>query len=258
MLRSLTSLIFIVSSMACVSPLEPLTQDRGIPETLKMLGIQRDHEEGSETAAHVVVIKDRHSARPGFHRVRPQLRNIQRDHRRLIAYLVTRSYGILGCEQPVGLLFENESAAKEFRIIKRHMRPLAELDEYGVFQPARFAMMWPESLAVHGVEDEELYELDRNTWETYVKAMALARRKNRSMSQRNESLKTAARALGLMDKNVHARGEAAARNLVALMQEMGSPRGILLLGGAHIPAALTELRRHSIAFDVFESTHYKN
>ena len=248
-------LVLICLSCASTRP-DPLNQERAIPDTLQALGHLRESHRSTEDAAHVVVIKDRHSARPGFHRVRPQLRAIHQEHRRLVEYLSRRGFAILGCEQPLGPLLENKSAAREFRIIRRRLRPTEELDEYGVFQAARYALMWPERLEVHGVEDPELYEADRSGWETYVKAMAVARRKDRDERLRLENHRLAQAALRKMDANVRPRGMAAAANLLELMKERGMNSGILLIGGAHVPGSVEALRNAEVNFDVFESRHY--
>ncbi|MCA9321590.1 MAG: hypothetical protein KDB53_12685, partial [Planctomycetes bacterium] len=200
--------------------------------------------------------KDRHSARAGFHRVRPQLQEIQREHRLLVTHLVGLGYDLLACEQPLGPLADRKETAAEFRVIRQRLRPVEDLDEYGVFQPLRFAMLHEGRLTVVGIEDPELYAADHDAWEEFIEGTRKGKRNDRPPEERALWLERAALASRRLDRNVLPRGRAAGRNLVALMRERGSQRAVLMIGGAHVPGVVDALREADIAFDVFESAGY--
>ncbi len=245
-------LTLVVAPSCTTAP--DLPEDASPLRAMSLLGEHADHFEG-RGPRHVLVIMDRHSAKPGFRRVRPQLRRIQREHRLLVENFVRHGYRVLGCEYPYGRLEETQDTAREYRIIRTWLHPRNALDEYGVFQPLRFQLMYPR-LEVWGVEDPELHGADRASWETYVTETARARRNDQSPESRKSHLARAAGAARDLDGNVRARGRAAALNLLKILDHLGRRRGILILGGAHIPAALEVFRRRGVGYDVYRSRHY--
>ncbi len=243
----------LLSALGCTTAPD-LPENADPIQAMSVLGEHADHFEGEDPRC-VLVIMDRHSARPGFRRVRLQLRRIQREHRLLIENFLRHGYRVLGCEYPFGPLEETEDTAREYRIVRTWMYPRDTLDEYGVFQPLRFQLMYPQ-LEVWGVEDPDLHAKDRESWETYVTETARARRKDQSEADRRAHLARADRAARELNRNVRARGRAAALNLLEALDRLGRKRGILILGGAHIPAALEVFRRRGVSYDVYRSHHY--
>lgn len=250
----LLSLVFVFVSLLGCTTAPDLPKDVDPVRAMSLLGEHANHFEGKDPRR-ILVIMDRHSASPGFRRVRLQLRRIQREHRLLVENFLGHGYRVLGCEYPFGPLEETEDTAREYRIVRTWMFPKDTLDEYGVFQPLRFQLMYPE-LRVWGVEDPTLHEKDRKSWETYVAETARARRKDQSETDRAAHLAGAARAARDLNRNVSARGRAAALNLLEVLDRLGRKRGILILGGAHIPAALEVFRQRDISYDVYRSHHY--
>ncbi len=214
--------------------------------------------EAEERRGTVVLIKDRHSTFPGFQRVRPQLRQVQRDNRLLLEYLVGRGYRLLGCEFPLGPIVENDETATQYRIIRPRLRDRRELDEYGVFQPIRFQLVFRERLEVVGVEDPELLAQDLEDFDLFARARRSLGRRDIPAEDRAE-IAVRMRELHLrMAQNIAARGAAAGRNLAALMTEKELDRAVMLVGGAHAPAAAEALVAAGFRVEVFESSRYAN
>jgi hypothetical protein len=209
----------------------------------------------------VILIRDRHSTNPGFHRVRPQLAEIQGDHRRLVGFLSARGWGLLGCEYKEGPLVENDETRSQYRIIRRRMetdgRDSPFLDGWSIFQPIRYQLLFGDRLEVRGVEDAELYALDLEYFSEYKRAAAFARRRDIDEGQRREALALATQAQRALEANTDARGRAAARNLLNAMDAGERQRAILMLGGAHVPAAIEELAGAGVGYRVLESRSYR-
>ena len=61
-----------------------------------------------------------------------------------------------------------------------------------------------------------------------------------------------------LKQNINARGRLAAENLLRLMSEKKTNKAVLLLGGAHVPAALKVLEASKMDIYIFESTRYRS
>ncbi len=206
----------------------------------------------------LVVIKDRHSTRPGFHRVRPQLRQVQKDNRKLVEYLVRHDFRVLGCEQSLGEIKLNDTTKKQYALISGRMKQRVDLDEYAVFQPIRFQILWGDRLSVWGVEDKKLFEGDIEDFKAFARARQRVNRNDISAEDKKRLQQIILDSRKLLRKNITGRGEKAAENLLQIMEEQEVTKGILLVGGAHVPAAVRILLERDFDVYVFESSRYAN
>lgn len=255
--KAITSILLTILLVSCVS-----TSESEIPRTLELKaalrlgGHIRLAIEPPESKGHLVVIKDRHSTQPGNHRLRPQLRQVQYDNRRLVSYLVQHGFDLLGCEQTWGELKETPKNASQYRLVRSRIRYGSNLDEFALYQPVLFQLLWPKKLQVWGMEDPDLFAEDIEDFKTYVKARQQARRNDLSDSQRKQYQKVLLATLNKLRLNIAMRGTAAAKNLLKLVQDKQSTKAILLVGGAHVPAALEVLKESGFHVYVFESSRY--
>ncbi len=233
-----------------ISPTVPLVS------AMEQLGQVRQSVKAPDAKGQVVVIKDRHSTRPGFHRVRRQLRQVQKDNRHLIQYLVRRGFRILGCEQTLGEILPNATTESQYKLIAGRMKHGIDLDEYSVFQPIRFQLLWGANLSVWGVEDPALFAKDISDFRAFAKARQNVRRNDLTEADRAGLRSVLVASQQKLRLNIKARGEKAAENLLSIMQEQGVSHGILLVGGAHVPAALRVLEQTGYDIYVFASSRY--
>ncbi|MEZ6196144.1 MAG: hypothetical protein R3F20_10535 [Planctomycetota bacterium] len=256
-------LVLALALAACASP-SPDRLDASLPpeEALARLVVETDRGGPVDAAAEVLVVRDRHSTNPGFHRVRDQLARIQRDNRLLVDYLLGRGWSLLGCEFREGPLVDEPDTAQQYRIIRRRMQTdgvhTPFLDGWSVYQPIRFQLMHEGRLEVRGVEDAALYARDLDLFRDYKEARSIARRRNITEDERREALRAAVEAQTALEANTAARGRAAAENLVEAMRESGRDRAILLIGGAHVPAAVRSLEELGLRWRVVESRSYRD
>ena len=226
-------------------------------EALSRVGREVGHFPAAAGAPVVVVIRDRHSAAPGFHPVRPQIEAVQHDNRLLVEFLVERGFDLLGCECAAGPVRENKDSGRQFRIVNSRIKAGVELDGWSVFQPIRYQLLWPTRLSVWGVEDAELYEQDIVEFKTFVRASRHARRNDLDEKEKRQALETARAASMQLRRNIDERGLRAAGNLLLAMKQTGSEKSILMIGGAHVPSAIAALKEAGITIHVFESASYR-
>lgn len=247
----------LVLVAACSSrQIEKIPANLPLESAFRLVGRPGPVLEPAEARGEVVLIKDRHSTYPGFNRLRPQLRQVQRDNRLLVAYLLGRDYRLLGCEFPLGPIEEDDSTATQYRIIRGRLDDERELDEYGVFQPIRFQLMFRGRLEVLGVEDPDLFGSDLDDFDLFARARKKLARKDLTEEDRAELARRMNELHRKMSANVAARGAAAGRNLARLMDERQATRAMMLIGGAHVPAAAEALLEAGFRVQVVESSRY--
>ena len=256
-IRTLLAGFLLLSMCACASkPPERLSPGPLETSTASLGAIVARFEPPAPQALRVVVIKDRHATTATFMRLRPQLREIQRSNRLIVEKLVGEGFRLLGCEKEYGELLEDENTKSQFKIVRSRLDPPDHLDQFSVYQPIRFKAMFAPRLEVFGVEDKDAYQEDVRLLKA-VLALRQKIRRNDFDSQEHALAKAAlAAAVGDLDKNIVRRGAKAAENLIALMNERRHEKAILLVGGAHVPAACGVFRDRGVAFEVFESRLY--
>lgn len=210
-------------------------------------------------ALHVVVIRDRHSLGGGLRRVRSQLRDVHREVRLAIDYLVANGYGLLGCEYPLGELQPDETTDRHYAYARERLRiddDPDELDRWNLYQPIRHQLAFDGRLLVYGVEDPTLYAEDVAELESWLKSLQVAKRRDRPEQERlaaMQALKTSERNLA---RYITERGRAAGKNLATLMNEQGRTRATLLLGGAHVASAVSALEAAGVTVTIFKPASY--
>ena len=192
----------------------------------------------------VVVVRDRHFAGGGLTYVDDDLRALQREHRRLIADLVSRGFELLGAEWRRGPLpGDDDAAAAAHRDrARRALEEGDELDRLSIFQPIRYEVEFEGRLCVVGVEDAAMYDADVAALDRLQDLLTARRRHDTSTGPDDDAIfgdwATIRRG---MRSRIAPRGRAAARAVVEEMDDRGLDRAILLIGAAHVPAAADEL-----------------
>jgi hypothetical protein len=246
----------LVSIGGCASsggrPAPPLTMPLG--DALARLGAVETSPGQAETPE-VVILKDRHAVGPGIFHVDEELRALQRDHHALVTHLVARGFNVLGCEHALGPLPDNAAAADHRAVIDETRATGDDLNRWSVYQPLRYAVEFRGRLEVLGVEDPVLYQEDLDTLTQIEKTMEV----RRNVGERRAAAFAAeeARLLRKIRDNVNARGSAAAKNLLDVMQQRGTQKAILMLGASHVPAAAATLADAGIRHHVFEAPTFK-
>jgi hypothetical protein len=241
------------ASEACPPPL-PVTMP--LPEALDVLGTAREIP-GATPLPEIVLQRDRHAVGPGIFYVDEDLRAFQRDQHRTVSHLVARGFTLLGCEHTLGPLPRNAAAEDHIAVMERAKADGDDLNRWSVFQPLRYEIEFAGRLTVIGVEDPALYQQDLDTLAQLEKVARVAKEGGSAGPGPKALAAEEARLLRNIRANVVARGEAAARNLLAVMQERGVDRAILMVGGSHIPAASAELSRASVHHWVFEAPTFR-
>lgn len=204
----------------------------------------------------VVIVMDRHPMRSGTERMRPQLRDVQRSNRMFVEYLVQNGYGLLGCEFEKGPVAETPRTKQQYALIRSRLDPLERLDEYPVYQPIRYQILWPTKLEVFGVEDPALYQEDvtrlRRLLEVHRRAKTYPADDEQRRILESERDKLAVE----LEENIVPRGVAAAQNLLELMESRQMKRAILLVGGAHATSAVEVMKSRGMPYSVFRATSY--
>lgn len=206
----------------------------------------------------VVLIRDRHPVHGRITRERGPLRDVRRDNRRAIGFLVRKGFLLLGCEAALGPLPDDDGPAAAHR--KAVREALAEgdrLHDLTVYQPIRYEEEFRNVLTVLGMEDPELYNADAERLERIIEIRALAGRADIPTDARSKATSEMRAHMKAISANIHKRGRAAAGNLVAHMLAKGIDRAILLLGGAHAAAALEAFRKAGVSVRVFECESYR-
>jgi hypothetical protein len=235
-------------------PAPPATMP--LPDALAVLGTAREVP-GAAPTPEIVLLRDRHAVGAGIFYVDEELRAFQRDQRATVAHLVARGFTLLGCEHTLGPLPRNAAAEDHIAVMERAKADGDDLNRWSVFQPLRYEVEFAERLTVLGVEDPALYQQDLDTLAQIEKVHHVARFSESGGPSPKALAAEEARLLQKIRSNVVARGEAAARNLLAAMQERGVEKAILMLGASHIPAASAELSRASIHHWVFEAPTFR-
>jgi hypothetical protein len=246
----------LLLTAACASPpAETLRDAASLEDAAARVGRIVDVSETPD-ARHVVFIKDQHATTSSFMRLRPQLRAVQRANRLMVDYLLNRGYTLLGCEYRFGEILESEATRAQYKLVRARLQPPALLDEYSVYQPIRFRVLWGDRLAVWGVEDPELYGAAVALLDSYLKARQAVKRHDIESPQRADAERRMVELLAALDRQTIARGVKAADNLLTLMDRLQRRQAILLIGGAHVAAASELLRMRGVSFTVFEPTGY--
>ena len=255
--RLLAILLATTIFTCCSSPsIEEIPPNLPISQALNLVGRETVHHVAKESTLEVILIRDRHSTRPGFHRVRQQLRQVQRDNRLAVEYLLGKGFDLLFCEYPCGPLREDEKTQAQYRIIRSRMAHDYLLDEYAVFQPIRFQLSYGDRLEVWGAEDPELFKQDLRDFESFAKARSQRQRHDLSRRQKKAIETQFLAAVARLRQNIVARGEAAAKNVLTIMKKRGKRRAVLLVGGAHVPYAIAIFENAEVSYRVFESSRY--
>jgi hypothetical protein len=205
----------------------------------------------------VVVIKDRHPVHGAITRTRGPIRRVQEQNHGAVSFLVAKGFTVLGCEAPLGPLPLEGPARRHRDAIEEASAARDSLDALTVFQPIRYEMEFADALEVLGVEDPELYGADVERLKRILEI--------RRALARNDVSVAAPEALAANERELRQeiragadeRGRRAAANLLEAMEEAGSDRGILLLGGAHARGAAEELGKLGVRILVFECAAYR-
>jgi hypothetical protein len=206
----------------------------------------------------VVVIRDRHFSGGGLTFVDEDLRRLQREHRRLVGELVARGFRLMGAEWRNGPLPEDDVAADHRRAVREAIEEHDDLDRWSIYQPIRYAVELEGELVVTGVEDAELYDADVAALDRlFVIARAARDVDGAPRAALDAAAKERFRIRGEMMSRIDPRGVAAARNLVAAMEERGERRAILLIGAAHVPSASRELAALDVPHHVFTAPSFE-
>ncbi|MFT7618747.1 MAG: hypothetical protein ACI97A_002394 [Planctomycetota bacterium] len=255
--KAITTVLLLLTLASCASKAESeISGDLPLSSAMGHVGMVRLAIEPPKSRGILVVMKDRHSTRPGNHRVRPQLRQVQKDNRRLVQYLVKQGFDLLGCEQVYGEFSETKATAAQYRLLRKRVQWENDLDEFGIYQPILFQILWGKRLAVWGIEDPELFAADLEDFKTFVQARQQARRNDLSPGQKAKYQETLLLTRKKLRLNIVERGKAAAQNFLKLAEEKKSTRAILMVGGAHVPAAIEVLKDSGFNVYVFESSRY--
>lgn len=257
--RAATIVVFLIASFGCSSTPKTTTLPHWITmeSAAEAVGkiVDRSYaKEGDDRR--VVIVMDRHPMRSGTERMRPQLRDVQRSNRMFVEYLVQNGYGLLGCEFEKGPVAETPRTKQQYALIRSRLDPLERLDEYPVYQPIRYQILWSTKLEVFGVEDPALYQEDvtrlRRLLEVHRKAKTYPADDEQRRVLETERDKLAVE----LEENIVPRGVAAAQNLLELMESRQKKRAILLVGGAHATSAVEVMKSRGMPYSVFRATSY--
>lgn len=204
----------------------------------------------------VVVIRDRHPTHGAITRDRGRLYGVRRDNRAALGYLVSSGFTLVGVEAEFGPLPNSGPAARHRTAVREALEERDDLDALTVYQPIRYEEEFRGRLEVLGVEDAELYRRDVEALQEIIR-LRTGMTRNDVDEAEQKRLRQQFQALGQgILSQVESRGRAAANNFLSLLAERGLDRGTLMLGGAHVPAAVLVLREHGASVLIFESTSY--
>lgn len=251
-------LLMLYALSACASPPVPLSGTLSLREAMNAEGVAERIDPVAAPRT-VIIMRDRHPTYRGYRRIRSQLVEVQRSNRRFLDYAVRSGYSLLGCEFPNGPLEENDDTRQSYQIIRSKLRYGPRyLDRFAVYQPVRYQLFWPDTLLVRGVEDKALYEGDRAILKEYQHIRGRLTRGGLRSDEKITLERATLNASSQLQVNSDRRGTAAATNLLRTMEKTNRHRAVLLLGGAHVPAAYSTLKQASIQVHVFCPNGYRD
>ena len=206
----------------------------------------------------VVLIRDRHAVHGSITRERGPLRDVRRDNRHAIGFLIRKGFLLLGCEAALGPLPDDDGPAAAHREAVREA--LAEgdrLHDLTVYQPIRYEEEFRNVLTVLGMEDPELYKTDAEHLERILDLRLVAGRADIPEDARSAAVRDMGVHMEEISRNVRKRGHAAACNLVEHMLAEGIDRAMLMLGGAHAAGALAAFQEAGVSVRIFECESYQ-
>jgi len=204
----------------------------------------------------IVVIKDRHATHGAITRARRVLYQVQRDNSRAMRFLIQKGFHFLGCEAARGPLPTSPAAEAHRKAARGALARGEDLDRLTIYQPLRHAIEHEKELLVLGVEDPDLYHADTTTLEEIVRLDIRLRRADTPKTEVPALRARLQKLLKLIRSHTQLRGRHAAENLLATMRERHMTRGVLLIGGAHVPAVSAWLRQNQVSHLIFESHSY--
>ena len=260
----MTTITVILSTLlgACTSVVQEIDPNVPWPDgvTAVAKSIEMHRQDRADTARangtdvpDIVVIKDRHPLTR--RRVSPRQQALHRQHRLLVGYLVANGFDLLGCEAPLGPVEDSDYLAEETARIRRADRDDVR-DEHALFQPLRYRLEHGERLTVVGVENPEIFAADIASFRTFLGARRRMARRDITDEERRALAREAVVATRSVSRNVRVRGEAAARNLVAMMGTRHR-RAMLMIGARHVPSAVETLQKAGYRVDVFEAEDFE-
>lgn len=205
----------------------------------------------------VVLIRDRHVVHGTITWERGPLRDIRRDNRHAIGFLIRKGFALLGCEASRGPLPDDDGPSAAHRAAVRDALARGDrLHDLTVYQPIRYEEEFRDVLTVLGMEDPTLYKADAERLGQILEVRPLIGRADIPEGTRNEAARTMLTHMKAISANVDARGRAAACNLIEHMLVEGNDRAMLLLGGAHAAGALAAFRDQGVTVRVFQCKSY--
>jgi hypothetical protein len=215
-------------------------------------------DEGGLSWLRVVIIRDRHYVHGAITRIRGPLYQIQRENRGAIGFMIIKGFRLLGCEAALGPLpTAGDAAAAHRSAVREALNQHDNLHSLTVYQPIRYEEEFRGVLDVVGMEDTKLYESDAGRLADVIRLRRIATRSDNPRSMRSRAVEEMVALLGTITSNVHARGRAAACNLIEHMLCNGVNNAMMMLGGAHTDAAVELLRAEGVDVRVFECRSYQ-
>lgn len=207
----------------------------------------------------IVIIRDRHPVHGAITRERGPLYRVRAENRGAIGFLIVKGYRLLGCEWPYGPLPRDTKPARAHRDATRTaIEGHDNLDRLSVFQPIRYEEELGDRISVLGMEDPDLYHADRERLLKIQDFRRIAGREDAPDQDREKARREMASLLRKISGNRHARGRAAARNLLKHMDRFKIARAALLIGGAHADAAREALEEQGVQAMVFQCRSYQD